>query len=1042
MAPRDILPTDHHTPEQREREKLIDYPPVLSMVFDAKSSMLYTADDMGAIKGWNLQSCLFEPHVEAHRARRWNPFTSLAPAAQRPPRAFHGFGGFKQDDHPLMTLQEIGRVFHPKAPSTGTSGSQQFYDDIQAASYMFRIRPTVMIQAHSGACTGVQLVPADAGLRQRLDEAAAAEADALAKEQGPLSPTFSISSNEKSHSPLIFPSPAPSEKYPKRASHVNPFNFGHRASLSSGQATPMQWGSDDGGDGHSDDGGKHSRKSSKAVTPRTIVADHAPERFALSAGSVPSAVAPASSTEEKTDAGSSLSQKDLAALQDAKLRRWEKAQWDDDTSSDSDSDKPSKNPLSSLPSSSSASKIHTYRDVRDLPDHPRGQGRRVSVAMELQVRRDEKGKDEHRARSRERRGSIPMPALNIQPDAPAALVVAPKPNPINTKAPSGECLLSFGSDGCVHLFSVASQKRLATLQQGFTIRNCKKTPNDWNFSYPIRERKEKDEMVLNEMIAEVEASEQAIYQAAIDAAHEREGAARRKLIRQAFEGDGDREKQFDPFRNAKRKTLPSKKAKRLQSGGSSSTSSKRQSGEGLHGVQKLLMPAAADGEEKTASTRSAEGDDANAITAALHDALNVSKSHVEQQQELEAAEDDSVADVASDAQVSSALSRSGRKLSREFTDLEKDIRKVVKKKMKQSTSGGKGKKDGDSASAAPLSPEQAREIATAKAMITSKSMSALTKTLYDVAPVLQKPATQQPHQMTSSLSTSALQYLPGKAPQAPRPDAPASRKFAEIDWASTWTDYDGTQRTFEDPLAYHFSLDSYLADVATRHDIKSTDQIAPELAALHVSPTGRNQPDTAHSDSTDGPNSAHPSAGRESPVRRVRGSTTVRRDTLSTRANTDGLGLDPSMAAMQQQALDRQRQIQVADARAKRKAKARSLSVLHATLEREKNIKELLMTENKRLSPRSAEVVRMRMLISRKPHSVLESQLAAVGMQYNESGPRVKKRLNAFGEIEEQQYTRAELRGTSTLLAASRGQTFEQGLKAIQAKQLAQNHSQ
>ena len=1059
VAPRDILPTDHHTPEQREREKLIDYPPVLSMVFDAKSSMLYTADDMGAIKGWNLQSCLFEPHIESHRARRWNPFNSLAPSAQRPPRAFHGFGGFKQDDHPLMTQDEISTVFHPKTPSTVAAGSQQFYDDLQAASYMFRIRPTVMIQAHSGACTGVQLVPADAGLKERLEEAAAAE-DALAKEQGPLSPTFSISSHDKSHSPLIFPSPAPSEKYPKRASLVNPINFGHRASLSSGQATPMQWGSDDGGDGNTSDkeGGKLSRRSSQAVTPRTFVADHEADRLGHSAGRVPSAVAASPSTEEKTDAGPSLSQKDLVALQEAKLQRWEEAQWDDDTSSDGDDETLSKGLLSSLPSSSSASKIHTYRDVRDLPDHPRGQGRRVSVAMELKVRREEKEKGEQRARSRERRGSVPVTQLTIQTDAPAAPIIAAKPNRINTKTPSGECLLSFGSDGCVHLFSVTSQKRLATLQQGFTIRNCKKTPNDWNFSYPIRERKEKDEALLQEMIAEVEASEQAIYQAAIDAANKREEAIRRKLIRDAFEGDGDRDKQFDPFRNVKRKTLPSRKVKRLTTGGSSSTSSKRQSTEGLHGMQKLLMPPSDGGEEKTISAASTVGDDADAITAALHNALNESQSHIEEHEESEAGhEEDSVSEVATDDQISSALSRSGRKLSREFIELEEDIRKVVKKKMKQSNSEkGKRLTDGGHVSSSALSPEQAKEIATAKAMIVSKSMSALTKTLYDVAPVLQKPTTQQQLQMSSSLSTSALQYLPGNHAQAPRPDAPASKKFAEVDYESTWTDYDGTQRTFEDPLAYRFSLDSYLADVATRHDIDSSDTIAPALAALHspqsgrglnvrssrnvdVSPqTGRNQPDTAYSDSTDGPNSAHPYVGRDSPVRQMRGSAMVHRGTLSTRSPNDALGHDPNMAAMQQQALDRQRQIQVADARAERKAKARSLSVLHATLERERSIQEQLRHENKKLSPRSASTVRMRMLISRKPHSVLESQLAAVGMRVNEDIPRVKKHRNAFGEIVEEKYTRSELRGTSTLLKVSHGHSFEQALKKVQDKQAAE----
>jgi len=110
------------------------------------------------------------------------------------------------------------------------------------------------------------------------------------------------------------------------------------------------------------------------------------------------------------------------------------------------------------------------------------------------------------------------------------------------------------------------------------------------------------------------------------------------------------------------------------------------------------------------------------------------------------------------------------------------------------------------------------------------------------------------------------------------------------------------------------------------------------------------------------------------------------------------------MARRQAAQLVRQRKILFAEQKAAAKATARAQQLLELTLKREAQLKAEMAAEGKKLSPRSADRVRVRMLLSRKPQKLVTAELSNVGMKLAEA-PRARRELDAFGQLREVEST-------------------------------------
>ena len=955
------------------KRAMMDYPPVLDMIFEPNEDVLYTADDMGYLKGWKLRDVLFEPHIREHRSRGWNDFSSRDPSLQRPSKNSIGIvDGFPHDSHELMKSDEIMRVFHsreipPTTDGTPFATAHVQMSSITAQSMMFRVRPFLVIAAHNGACNGVQLVRADAGLQTRLEQF---KADTGATQPPKVDVNTPISpSQSRINSPTNGTGPLSGTKdNSKTTATPNPALNSNRVSVAGDEST------------------RSSAAPSKATTARSRIAS-AKSTAASSMKAMAQGDSAASGTNSSTQPPSQpeLSRKQLDSLNEAKLRRWDEQAWDDDTDPDDDDE----TDVAPLPNPSSVSSTTTYRDARDLPDRPKGEGRRVSVALEMNAAQQRK-LSAARARSRPLSSVKQTPASTNATASAESIASADSAPPADASAlasttPTGDCLLSFGSDGCVHLFSLASHQRVATLQQGFTVRNSRATPTDWRYVYPIARRRERDEMILLDMIHEVEQSEQRLLEEREARALREQAERERERARIKYELD--LREPFDPFRNVSRHG-----SSRASSGSKRSSlarNSRRKSG-------RLLLPADNSSGKRSSTSKplllNVPGDSAR---DSEHDVLNESKESL----------NDTSFD---DAPMSDRMEE--RVLARQFNALEASIHHALQVEKKRAARLSQKRETivppvNPNANAA--SAHAAKEAQAQKSMLTSKSMSALSKSLYS-AP------------KSGSASVTNLHSLTGIGAQAPPSNAPPSKKFSQVDYSQVWTDYDGTVRTIEDPLAYRFSVDSYLTDVALRHH--SPSSLKP------------NSPDHLHLPQSVSPSPSLPSSPSLQPTD-ASAHTPSRnrppRTSISIRSPSDPSLQDDAMAQLQQRALSRQRQLQLADSQADARSKARSEEILQATLDREKAFKAQLDGENRKLSPRSAEVVRIRMLLSRKPTKILATQLESLGMRIN-SSPKPRKELNAFGELQEVKYSPSS--GMSTVLkrASQDGKGFAEAIKAAQ----------
>jgi hypothetical protein len=272
-------------------------------------------------------------------------------------------------------------------------------------------------------------------------------------------------------------------------------------------------------------------------------------------------------------------------------------------------------------------------------------------------------------------------------------------------------------------------------------------------------------------------------------------------------------------------------------------------------------------------------------------------------------------------------------------------------------------------------------------------------------------------------------------------------------------DFDGTVRTLDDPLDYRFNVDAYLASVATRKDAAAAAAATvPTSASMSI-----NRPQSSASttgvgggigpsigvgmrtlsvDTSPQPMSAGPSpypvtpksagpdrdrdrdSGSESGSSRrtarpsrspagsdVRGHTpqSAKRPSvsgpsasLSSGTVSGALPDDEAMARLQSATLARQRRLQLEESRRAAKSKARSLELLELSLKRESELRATLQQEGLKLSPRSADVVRVRMLMSRKPVKLVHAQLGQVGMRLDQT-PKPRRTLDAFGTLQEVQ---------------------------------------
>jgi hypothetical protein len=164
------------------------------------------------------------------------------------------------------------------------------------------------------------------------------------------------------------------------------------------------------------------------------------------------------------------------------------------------------------------------------------------------------------------------------------------------------------------------------------------------------------------------------------------------------------------------------------------------------------------------------------------------------------------------------------------------------------------------------------------------------------------------------------------------------------------------------------------------------------------------------------------------------------RQSLSSGNGVGSLPDDDAMARMQGATLARQRKLQLEEARRTAKAKARSLELLEMSLAREAALRAQMVDEGKKLTPRSADAVRVRMLLSRKPVKLVHAQLRSVGMTLEES-PKARRELDAFGQMQtvESTKTNRQLRRQAQLQRTSMDKANMNAHMSAALKQLAED---
>ena len=972
----------------------VDYPPVLSMVFDSVRNVLYTSDDMGQLKGWALNTVLFDIHAAEYRKRRWNEFShesdkaaAAALAAGPQPAVRQPHGWFKNDEHELLSEAEVAHLFHWRATLT-TPG---------IVTRTFQLKPCFEVQAHNGACNGVQLVEADAGLRAMGPGGEPIKGEVV--DLGSAAATAAPSrTRSRVHSPRGNDGVGASAKASKAVSSRGSTLASPQATLRRSSLAPPSVGASKAVST------SHSRRGSKDSEDGAVQIDISAESRAQDLAAA-TAKAAAAMQADKDKPGPT--NRELQLAEEAKLRAWEQEEWDQESESDPEDTAPPGAAAAPAASGSTKSPIgdggrsraaehesEALRSLRDMPDNPRGQGRRVSIATEMQQQRRASMSKGRSPEASSRRSSSPSRLVisSALEDADAsAASTAQKVAAATAQKASGQCLLSFGSDGCVHLFSVATRKKLGTLQQGFTVRNCQTTPPEWRFFYPIRARQKLDERQLSATIAAVEISEAA--------ARDREahGITVGHLL-QDRTSHSNLDKLGQPrLRSGMHTPLQVLSIKKLPSmAGSAASGNTHAPG----------TPA----EEKDNSTLSRSVGPHKSADSLLHPS---SGGGDDPEAEAERAEK--------------------ARLNSEFAALESSIQKALRKEKRKLLRSANSKRSLPAAD--PLSEAQQQEQMKLKAIVHSKSMSALTPSIYasSAAQIAGGAASNasfslaSPSGLSSSASAASLLSVPGSLPGVgvgPRARTP-SKQFTSIDHSATWVDYDGTQRTYDDPLQYRFSVDSYLADVASR--TKDSRQAA--AAAMQQPPhfSLGSEPSSSPLSPLASPKPGRSGAaggGRDSGSESEGGSTRggssrgarstpslLRSPTFSSSAPSASLMQgsasgampdDAAMAALQGATLLRQRRLQREEARRAAKAKARSEELLQATLKREAELRARMSDESRKLSPRSADMVRVRMLLSRKPAKLVEAQLESYGMSFVEA-PKPRKELTPFGEMREVQ---------------------------------------
>jgi hypothetical protein len=948
-----------------------------------------------------------------------------------------------------------------------------------AASRTFRIKPCLVIQAHQGACNGLQLVEADAGLR--------AQGPGGAPPNGYQTPV-----DLGSAAPTVAPSRARS---PRSSGHSSAVNSARRRALAAEQqgvsllhqgrsatlALSAARGAAVAGGGDGDEQG-----DGPITTITTIVTPPPGSASASASASAAAAAAAAAASAAANANGASEtkgpSNRELQLAEEARLRQWATAEFDDDSDEHEGEEEHggvdpagmvSPSAASAAPSVFGGSRSGSKRaslappqlgspgqSVRDLPDNPRGVGRRTSFQVEMRAERSRAGS---RAGSRATSPSAARGEAAAEPpsaESLAAAAAAKDAAASQAQKASGQALLTYGSDGCVHLFSVATHKKLGTLQQGFTVRNCNTTPPEWRYYYPIRARQQRDEMELSATIARVEESEAAV--------RERQAAG---LLDQLLPDRTAEELAagIPRLRSNNRPVLQIKKL-RTSSVGSMGSIGEEKDHSHSRGTSASGSAAASRSASRNASRRtsgmpaSPNPRDLSRPGSLMPPSATAAMEGQEQQQQGQEGQADG--DGSAEPAAESLEAAEHERMDADFMALEQDVRRAVRQQRKQlrsaqskrslpSSASASAAAAGDSEARAALRAQQLQQ-AKIRSIVASKSLSALTPSIYaSVSAASAASATlSSSASAVSVLSVPGMLTVPASVPPQCRALSP-SKSFTSVDYSSTWVDFDGTVRTLDDPLNYRFDVDGYLAHVATRK----------EAAAAAASSVSINRPQSDKGsgggggsrigsgsgariltvDTTPLSASASPSpspypftpnsAGRDrdsgseagSSRRTARPShspsgTDVRGHTpqsakrpsisggggsgpsasLSSGTVSGALPDDDSMARLQGATLARQRRLQLEESRRAAKAKARSLELLELSLAREAELRATLQREDRKLSPRSADAIRVRMLMSRKPVKMVHAQLGQVGMRLDQT-PQPRRRLDAFGALKEEE---------------------------------------
>jgi WD40 repeat protein len=1086
-----------HSAKDKEKEPAqMDYPPVLSMVFDSKSNVLFTSDDMGQIKGWDLNGIIFDIHHAEYRKRKWNDFSyeceknakmqmqqqqqpqviststtatstvatavpsstltvgvSDATKSAPIPAVLGGSnilsplilpvqpwrlpnGTYRQDDHELLTEKEIESAFHkpkvvipPIATILGKSASKSASRVVSAAntprklasvvaaataaaytpeclapaSRTFTLTPHIIIQAHQGACNGLQLIEADVGLRALgpggipLPVGATPEDMAMTpivspavthRANGPdtLPPTTTGILNRNN---LLAPGSASGNGHRGNQLSINSPLAGRRASLAPSTAAASSSNSTAANSPRASSASQHSRKSS-IIQPNkdgfsinlSGPGGNNEESSSASKGSTGlGGAAPASSSIPSSDA------KSAAAVSADKIRQWANEEWDED----SDEEKPvipgqaqSNEPrpgsaaataaaIAALTEAARKRDASSYGakgtvvdpelvDIHNLPDHPKGKGRRTSVVNEMHMANFAPPEAAATAAAIIAANEKLRLADEESKVSKAKQDAAKEQLRTQVQKSSGPCLLSYGSDGCVYLFSILTGKKIGSLQQGFSVRNCPTTPPEWRFYYPIRQRQARDEKELSETMERVADSEQE--------AKDREAAGMIAL-----------EQVDEHIPN----TLP---LVRVNCGTAKRAILKSATDSPLLQVKVLRRSssrASIDMEEKESnslipSRPRTSGD-------------NIGPDMLEEGM---------LSGVGSDGELDSPeLIHRQAHDNLVFHALEKEIDKAIKHERRKSfarSNAGRAKRDALDA----VRAEQRR----VKAIVTSKSMSALTPTIY-AHTAAQVTTAQKALVIAPSLSSANLLTLPGSLPiptvsssKGESPLKSPSKHYTVTEWNATWTDYDGTIRTLDDPLDYRFSVDQYLADMLQRREqqqqrgdgVKSISTALLEassptpIPASPFSPISKGgRPDSA-GDSDGSPHPRRPRSSSRGPAAAAalaieRGDSGARVDWSILKASVSETGTMPdeeSMAKLQTATLARHKKLARAEQKRLEKEQARSEYLENESrLRLESTMKVNFKSaggHNIKLSPRTAEGVRMRMLLSRKPEKIVTEE--------------------------------------------------------------------